>query len=441
MSRLPGLEDGRLRNLESLTRGPLARALQALNGDGEETRLVGGAVRDLILGLKAEDLDLATTARPDEVIRRAGTAGFKVATPGLSHGTVTLIMDGRTIETTTLREDVETDGRHARVAFGRDFPTDARRRDFTINALSLSPDGRVHDPVGGLDDLAVRRVRFIGDADDRIREDYLRILRFFRFSARFGEGAVDAEGLRAAVRNRLAIVNLSRERVRAEILKLIVAPHAGAVVETMGESGILQPALGFAYSGRFNRAIAIETARGAKTDALLRLAALAAMILEDAERLREKLRLANAEYERIASAANALAGLHGTRTPPPADHLRVLLFSAGRQAARDALFLAEADSGASPDDPAFASSDRFLSETPAPELPLSGSDLIARGVEEGPRVGEVLRRFRQVWVEAGFPSDPDALDRLVKTAIETPRPSGSDGSSSPDSLKLRGRAS
>lgn len=422
MSRLPGLADGRLRDLEPLTRGPVALALEALNGDGEETRLVGGAVRDLILGMKAEDVDLATTARPDEVIRRAGAAGFKVATPGLSHGTVTLIMNGQTIETTTLREDVETDGRHAKVAFGRDFSADARRRDFTINALSLSPDGLVHDPVGGLEDLAGGRVRFIGDPGARIREDYLRILRFFRFSARFGEGAVDAEGLSAAIRNRFAIANLSRERVRAEVLKLIVPPYAGTVVRTMSDSGVLQQALGFTYPGRFTRAIAIESARGATADALLRLAALAAMIPEDAERLREKLRLANAEYERVAKAVQALTKLHGITAPSAKDRLRVLMFSAGRQAARDALFLAQADSGASPDDPAFERDDRFLSAAPEPELPFGGSDLIQRGVEQGPRVGEVLRFFRRLWLEAGFPDDPAALDRLLKTAIEAPRP-------------------
>ena len=194
----------------------------------------------------------------------------------------------------------------------------------------------------------------------------------------------------------------------------------------MGECGILEQTLGFAWRGRFDRAIAIEAARGAKPDALLRLAALAAMIPEDAERLRERLRLANAEYDRIASAAQALTGLHGILAPPPSDRLRVLLFSAGRQAARDALFLAEADSGASPDDPAFAAADRFLAETPAPEVPVSGSDLIARGVEEGPRVGEVLRAFRRLWIEAGFPGDPATIDRLAKAAIETPRePRGS----------------
>ena len=418
MNRLPGLRDGRLRDFRLVMRGPLARALQALNGEGEETRLVGGAVRDLILGLKAEDVDLATTARPDEVIRRAGVAGFKVAATGISHGTVTLIMDGRTIETTTLREDVETDGRHAKVAFGRDFAADALRRDFTINALSLSPDGLVHDPVGGLDDLAAGRVRFIGDADARIREDYLRILRFFRFSARFGEGALDAKGLSAAIRNRLAIAGLSRERVRVETLKLVVAPHAGAVLRTMGESGILEQTVGFAWTARFNSAIAIELARDAAPDALLRLAALAAMIAEDAERLRERLRLSNAETDRVAQAVEALTGLHGIRAPPPADQLRVLLFLAGRQAARDALFLAAADFGASPDDRAFADGDRFLSEARTPELPVSGSDLVARGVPEGRRVGEVLRAFRRLWIEAGFPSDPEALDRLATAAVE-----------------------
>jgi poly(A) polymerase len=353
------------------------------------------------------------------VIRRAGAAGFKIATPGLAHGTVTLIMDGRTIETTTLREDVETNGRHAKVAFGRDFATDARRRDFTINALSSSPDGLVHDPVGGLADLAAGRVRFIGDADARIREDHLRILRFFRFSARFGAGALDAQGLSAAIRHRRALRRLSRERVRTEILKLLVAPHAGRIVRAMSEYGILQETLGFAWTGRFERAVAIDAARGAKPDALLRLAALAALIPDDIERLRDRLRLANAECRRIGSATRALTALHGLERPPAADALRVLLFSAGRQAARDALLLAQADSPAARDDPAFAEADRFLARTPPPELPVTGGDLVARGVAAGPGVGEILRAFRSLWIEAGFPVDPDAVDALVRVAVET----------------------
>jgi poly(A) polymerase len=418
MRVLSGLAGGRLKDLTPLRHGPLARALEALNGGGEETRLVGGAVRDLALGEPAFDFDLATTASTDEVIRRARAAGFKVALTGVAHGTVTIIIDGRPIETTTLRQDVETDGRRAKVAFGRDFVADAERRDFTINALSLDADGQVHDTVGGLGDLAAGRVRFIGDADQRIREDYLRILRFFRFSARFAVGGLDREGLTAAVRAREGLARLSRERVRAELLKLITAPRAGEVIQTMGECGFLEPILGgLAYLGRLSRLIAIETDRGRAPDAILRLAALGVAIPEDAERLRDRLRLANAEYDRINSAATLLVGLHGIVAPPPPDALRALLFTGGREAARDALSLAEAESGAPRPDPAFAAADRFLAEAPEPKLPFSGADLIARGVAGGPRVGQTLRAFEARWIRAGFPSEPETLSRMLDEAV------------------------
>ncbi len=417
MTVLSGLSDGKLKDLAPLRQGPLARALEALNGEGEETRLVGGAVRDLALGEPGFDFDLATTASTDEVIRRARTAGFKVALTGVPHGTVTLVVDGRPIETTTLRQDVETDGRRAKVAFGRDFAADAERRDFTINALSLGPDGTVHDPVGGLDDLAAGRVRFIGDPNQRIREDYLRILRFFRFSARFAANGLDSEGLSAAIRAREGLARLSRERVRAELIKLIAAPRAGEVVQTMGECGFLEPILGgLAYPRRLSRLIAIEADRGRRPDAILRLAALGAAIPEDAERLRDRLRLANLEHERIRGAAAALIGLHGISAPPSTEDLRALLFVAGREAARDALALAEAESGASPADAAFDAADRFLAETPIPKLPFSGADLVARGVAAGPRVGETLRAFQALWIRAGFPRERDTLERLLEEA-------------------------
>jgi poly(A) polymerase len=417
MTVLSGLADGKLRDQTPLQQGPLARALEALNGSGEETRLVGGAVRDLALGEGAFDLDLATTASTDEVIRRAKAAGFKVALTGVSHGTVTLIADGRPIETTTLRRDVETDGRRAKVAFGRDFAADAERRDFTINALSLSRDGTVHDTVGGLDDLAAGRVRFIGDPDQRIREDYLRILRFFRFSGRFAADGLDSEGLLAAIRARNGLARLSRERVRAELMKLIAAPRASEVVRTMGECGFLEPILGgLAYPGRFSRRIAIEAERGRGPDPVLRLAALGVVIPEDAERLRDRLRLANAEHERMRTAAAALINLHGIAAPPSADGLRALLFNSGREAARDALALAQADSGAPPADKAFAAADRFLDEAPIPKLPFSGTDLIARGLAGGPRVGRTLRAFQALWIRARFPGERDALERLLAEA-------------------------
>jgi poly(A) polymerase len=418
MTGLPGVENGRLRDCAPLRRGHLPRALEALNGEGAETRVVGGAVRDLALGLEPGDFDLASTAQPPEVIRRATAAGFKVAPTGLAHGTVTLIMDGQAIETTTLREDVETDGRHAKVAFGRDFLADARRRDFTINALSLDASGRIYDPLGGLDDLAAGRVRFIGDADARIGEDYLRILRFFRFSARFGEGALDRDGLSACIRHRSDLARLSRERVRAEVIKLLVAPHAGSVVRAMGEHGILSELFGFADPGRHERAVAIETSAGSAPDGLLRLAALCVIVAEDAERLAERLRLSNAEGARLLSAASALARLHGVSAAPAADALHRLMFAFGRRGASDALLLAQAETPASGDAVGFAWARRFLTEAPAPKSPVGGKDIVALGVPAGPRVGEILQEFERLWVEANFPSDTETVDRLVRAAAE-----------------------
>jgi poly(A) polymerase len=421
MSGLAGLNEGRLRDASLLRRGPLANALGALNDGDAETRVVGGAVRDLALGLNPGDFDLATTIRPEEVIRRAEAASFKVVPTGIAHGTVSLIMDGQTLETTTLREDVETDGRHAKVAFGRDFEADARRRDFTINSLSLTADGRIYDPLGGLDDLAAGRVRFIGDADARIREDYLRILRFFRFSARFGGGALDRDGLNATVRNRKSLARLSRERVRAETLKLLVAPRAGEVVRVMGERGILDGLVGFADPGRLERLAAIETDAGSAPDGLLRLAALGVVVVEDAARLSERLRLSNAESERLERAAAALVRLHGVAAAPPAATLRRLLFAFGRRASSDALLLAQAESPAGPGDPEFARARLFVAETPEPKSPVSGRSLIARGAAAGPRVGEILRTFDRRWEEAGFPSDRETVERLLQAAEEATR--------------------
>ncbi len=422
MSELPGLRDGRLGNCNPLRHGPLARALAALNGADVETRVVGGAVRDLALGLEPGDFDLATTASPRETMRRAAAAGFRVAPTGLAHGTVTLVMDGRAIETTTLRQDVETDGRHAKVVFGRDFLADARRRDFTINALSLDADGRIYDPLGGLIDLAAGRVRFIGDADQRIREDYLRILRFFRFSARFGGGALDRDGLDATVRHRFELSRLSRERVRAEVLKLLVAPQAGEVVRVMGERGIFAAFFGFADPGRLERAIAIETADGSKPDALLRLAALGVFVQDDAERLAERFRLSNAERDRLLGAAAALTRLHGATAAPETYALRRVMFAFGRRAASDALMLAQADAPVSSRDPDFARARRFLMESNALTSPIGGKDIVALGVAEGPRVGKILRAFDALWEDAGFPSDAESIERLARSAAQQTPP-------------------
>src|SRR5665647_3574673 len=213
-----------------LKSGPAARVLQLLDGNGEEARVIGGAVRNALLQIPVADIDIATTALPDEVIRRAKAAGIKSVPTGIDHGTVTLVVDGHPFEVTTLRQDTETFGRKARVAFGRDWVVDAERRDFTINGLSVDGDGVVHDHVGGLDDIAAKRVRFIGDPNQRIAEDYLRILRFFRIHAAFGEGEPDRAGYLACIRARAGLESLSAERLRMEMVKLVVADGAAAAV-------------------------------------------------------------------------------------------------------------------------------------------------------------------------------------------------------------------
>src|ERR1700739_2047586 len=227
-----------LDNAPWLTSGPTAAVLALLNGHGEEARVVGGAVRNALLKVPIGDIDIATTAVPDEVVRRAKAAGIKSVPTGIEHGTVTLVVDGQPFEITTLRQDTETFGRRAKVSFGRDWVGDAHRRDFTINALSAGADGVVHDYVGGLDDIAVRRVRFIGEPDQRIEEDYLRILRFFRIHAAFGAGEPERAGYLACIRGRAVIASLSAERVRMEMMKLVIADGAAGAITAMSDGGL-----------------------------------------------------------------------------------------------------------------------------------------------------------------------------------------------------------
>ena len=394
----------------------LATLFAVLAPTGAETRVIGGAVRDALYGLPPHEIDLATTALPDVVMRAAAVAGIKAVPTGIEHGTVTLVVAGTPYEVTTLREDVETDGRYAKVRFGGDFEQDASRRDFTVNALSLTPDGRLHDYVGGLDDLAARRIRFIGDAATRIREDYLRVLRFFRFNASHGAGDFDRDGLHESILAREHLARLSRERVRAELLKLLVAGRAPEVVRAMSQAGVIEVILGIGYPARLARLADFETAQGKKPDAVLRLAAFAVLTVEDAERLRDRLRLSNDEAARLSAAAKTLAALHGLEAPPPVSHLREMLFVCGARAARDGLALAFAASRATPDDSRWIEAARYLDETPVPVFPLRGADLIARGLEPGKNLGATLNVLQKAWIRAGFPRDPATLQTLVEQA-------------------------
>src|SRR6202163_1472082 len=285
-----------------LKSGPTARVLGSLNGDAEEARVVGGAVRNALLQIPPGDIDIATTALPDEVIRRARAAGIKSVRTGSEHGTVTLVVDGQPFEVTTLREDTETFGRKAKVAFGRDWVRDAERRDFTINGLSVNADGVVHDYIGGLADIAARRVRFIGNANERIAEDYLRILRFFRIHAAYGAGEPDRAGYLACIAGRAGLATLSAERVRLEMLKLMVAEAAAGAVTAMADGGLLLPIFGgVAYTGPFAAMIAAERLLGLAPDPVRRLGALAVAVTEDAKRDAMRLRLSNAETKVLDS--------------------------------------------------------------------------------------------------------------------------------------------
>src|ERR1700694_2579642 len=285
-----------------LKSGPTARVLQLLDGNGEEARVVGGAVRNALLKIPTGDIDIATTALPAEVIRRAKAAGIKSVPTGIEHGTVTLVVDAQPFEVTTLREDTETFGRKAKVAFGRDWVRDAERRDFTINGLSVDADGVVHDHVGGLDDVFAKRVRFIGDPNQRIAEDYLRILRFFRIHAAYGAGEPDRTGYLACIAARAGLANLSAERVRIEMLKLMVAKGAAGAIAAMADGGLLLPVFGgIAYTGTFAAMIAAERLLGFEPNAIRRLGALAVAVTEDARRVATRLRLTNAETRALDS--------------------------------------------------------------------------------------------------------------------------------------------
>ncbi len=390
----------------------MARMLALLNREGEETRIVGGAVRNALLGLPAGDIDLATTALPEAVMARAKRARLRTIPTGLAHGTVTVLDGGLPFEVTTLREDVETDGRHAIVRFGRDFGRDAERRDFTVNALSAGPDGTLYDTTGGVADLAAGRVRFIGDAETRIREDYLRILRFFRFHATYGVGPLDPMGLAAAVASRAGLNGLSRERVRAETLKLLAAPGTTALLETLQQHGFLAQILGTdADVPRLARLVAQE---GDAADPVLRLAALGSRDREQVETLREGLRLSNAERDRLEAAVSACAAFGEPPHPPERGARLAILFDHGRGPTRDGLALARA---ASPDDTGWAEARNRVMEDPVPSFPFTGRDVMAKGMK-GAVVGAVLARLRAAYRDAGFPQDAAARTTLLDAAVD-----------------------
>ena len=390
----------------------LKRVLAALNAGGGEARVAGGAVRNALIGEPVTDIDIATTHTPEAVTALAEAAGLHVHPTGIDHGTVTVVAEAggqeRGFEVTTLRRDVETFGRKAVVAFTEDWAEDARRRDFTINALYCDGRGRVYDPLGGYGDLERRRVRFVGDPRERIREDYLRILRFFRFHATCGKGLPDRAGLQACAALRGGLTQLSAERVRTEVLKLLVAPGAPAAVKTMARHGILGLILpGPADLKAFRRMAGIDTAHRLLPDPLLRLATLCPA---GPEELKARFRLSNADGRRLARIEAAAGISPGLREP----ERKVALYHAGSEAFAAAARLAWARAGA-PDHPDAQWLDlmALAGSWAIPAFPVTGADLLARGYTTGPRLGEALRLLEDWWAASGFPPSKEAvLDRL-----------------------------
>lgn len=397
-----------------LKSGPTARVLKLLNSNGEEARVVGGAVRNALLNIPIGDIDIATTALPKEVTRRARAAGVKSVPTGIEHGTVTLVIDSHPLEVTTLREDTETFGRKAKVAFGRDWARDAERRDFTINGLSVDAEGRVHDYVGGLDDIAAKRVRFIGDPNQRISEDFLRILRFFRIHAAYGAGEPDRDGCLACIHGRAGLATLSAERVRVEILKLMVADGAAAAVAAMAEGGLLLPIFGgVTYIGPFKAMISSERALSLAPDPVRRLGALAVAVTEDAKRLSTRLRLTNAETKTLDSMGHRWWRLGGMDEATA----RRRLYRLGEDRYRDRLLLAWARSGENSDTAAWRELATLPGRWVAPKFPLKAADFVARGIAQGPQLGQVLGSAEDAWLAANFPLDQAALNAIADQAV------------------------
>lgn len=397
-----------------LRSGPTARVLALLNGGGEEARVIGGAVRNALLKIPTGDIDIATTSPPDEVIRRAKAAGIKVVPTGIDHGTVTLVVEGHPFEVTTLREDTETYGRKAKVAFGRDWVRDAERRDFTINGLSVDAEGVVHDHVGGLDDIAARRVRFIGDPDQRIAEDYLRILRFFRMHASYGKGEPDRAGYLACIAGRAGLASLSAERVRMEMLKLVVADGAAASIAAMADGGLLLAIVGgVSYNGPLAAMIAAERELGLEPSAARRLGALTVAVTEDAKRVASRLRLTNAEAKALDSMGHRwwrFVGIDEGRA-------KRLLYRLGEQPYRDRLLLAWARARHDGDSDRWHELAKLPQRWSAPKFPLKAADFVARGIAEGPALGHVLTLAEDAWLAADFPRDPSALSDIADQTV------------------------
>ena len=399
---------------------PETRAVMAaLTNNGGAARFVGGAVRNALIGEPVGDIDIATPSVPDEVMGRLKAAGLSAVPTGIEHGTVTAIANRKPFEVTTLRRDVETDGRRAVIAFTTDWREDALRRDFTMNALYAGEDGTVYDYFGGVPDLNARRVRFVGDAHMRIREDYLRILRLFRFQAWYGAGDLDPEALAASIAEKAGLKKLSGERVQKELLRLLEAKNPFPALERMKQTGILTEVLPEETAmARLERLLSIQRQNGLPVDAVLRLSAL---LPDGGPALRSiagRLRLSNAARDRLAEAADKDERIDAAL---PHSEARKLLYRLGAQCFGDQMLRQWAQSEAPADDPAWRALLRLRQNWKRPQFPLDGNDVMALGIDEGPQIGVALREVEAWWVDQNFAPDRAALLKRLKQTLTKPR--------------------
>jgi len=390
---------------------PETRAVMTALGDA---RFVGGCVRNALLGEPVDDIDIATPLSPDEVFKRTRAAGLRPVDTGVEHGTVTVVANSKPFEVTTLRRDVTTDGRRAVVAFTQDWAEDAARRDFTMNALYADVEGRIHDHVGGLADLKVRRVRFIGDPAQRIAEDYLRILRFFRIHAWYGRGELDVDGLRACAAAKSQLATLSGERIQKEMLKLLSAREPMQSLGEMAELGVLSVLVaGPVNPDRVRALCAVDLSFGTRSDGLLRLGGLLAT-LQQARDVAAQWRLSNDQRDR-------LVGMHSAQEPfshaTPDRDIRPVLYRSGSVAVGDSIRLRWADDA----DPRHGAGwQRLMSLAGSwkrPHMPISGADIMAAGVAQGPKVGRVMGEIEQWWIAQDFVPGRDALLEKMRSVM------------------------
>jgi poly(A) polymerase len=384
------------------------KVMQALQEDGGSARFVGGCVRNALANRKILDIDIATPLKPDEVMARLKKNKIPYAPTGLKHGTVTAIVDGKPFEITTLRVDVNPHGRHADVRFTEDWRIDAARRDFTINAMSATLEGEVFDPFGGIKDLREGRVIFVGDADKRIHEDILRILRFFRFYAHFGQGPADPCALKACIANAALLPRLSAERIRQETLKILEAPRAAEVWKTMLENGITTHFLPEATDVRaLERLIVLETAYHSQTHVLRRLAALLVINQEGFKHAAAGLRLSNDQTRQLH---DMLFPKTPVTTQMDAADIRKLVYISGNDMARSLLLLAAAKEGTENN---LKTLYEIATAFRAPRFPLEGTDVINLGYKAGPDVGLLLKSMEDWWINQDFqPGRTQCLEHM-----------------------------